>query len=336
MKVRHFTKFLLGLVGVMVIALGLSILTPTSAITSSYTVTDLGNLTVNAINDAGQIVGSKGSKSHAILWDKGKITNLGTLGRRYSYAYDINNKGQVVGEVKTKKGIQHAFLWQNGVMKGLGTLGGTESVAYGINNKGQVVGWANIKKPGTTSEETHAFLLNKGTMTDLGNGFAHNINNTGQVVGSTYIDKKGTRAVLWEKGTMIELAAPPSSGYSIITEAQDINNNGTVIGDLNGGKGHALLWETGTVTDLGTLGGSTSSAYSINNKGQVVGEANTSVYVRAAFLWQNGVMKDLNTLIPASSGWKLSYATDINNKGQIIGQGSYNGQSRAFLLTPTE
>jgi probable HAF family extracellular repeat protein len=209
MKVRHFTKFLLGLVGVMVIALGLSILTPTSAITSSYTVTDLGNLTVNAINDAGQIVGSKGSKSHAILWDKGKITNLGTLGRRYSYAYDINNKGQVVGEVKTKKGIEHAFLWQNGVMKGLGTLGGTESTAYGINNKGQVVGWANVKKSGTTSEETHAFFWDKGTMTDLGNGFAHNINNTGQVVGSTYIDKKGTRAVLWEKGTMIELAAPP-------------------------------------------------------------------------------------------------------------------------------
>jgi probable HAF family extracellular repeat protein len=306
-------------------------LTPTSAITSSYTVTDLGNLTVNAINDAGQIVGSKGSKSHAILWDKGKITNLGTLGRRYSYAYDINNKGQVVGEVETKKGIQHAFLWQNGVMKSLGTLGGSESTAYGINNKGQVVGWADVKKPGTTSEETHAFFWDKGTMTDLGNGFAYSINNTGQVVGRTYIDKKGTRAVLWEKGTMIELAVPPSSGYTIVTEAQDINNKGTVIGDLNSGKGHALLWETGTVTDLGTLGGSISSAYSINNKGQVVGRTGIG-----AFLWQNGVMKDLNTLIPASSGWKLWYAKDINNKGQIIGYGSYNGQSRAFLLTPTE
>lgn len=334
MKVRHFTKFLLGLVGVMVIALGLSILTPTSAITSSYTVTDLGTLTVNAINDAGQIVGSNSGR--AILWDKSKITDLGTLGRRYSYAYDINNKGQVVGQVMTKKNIQHAFLWQNGVMKSLGTLGGSESVAYGINNKGQVVGWANIKKPGTTSEEVHAFLWNKGAMTSLGSGFANSINNTGQVVGSTYIDKKGTRAVLWEKGTMIELAVPPSGGYTIVTEAQDINNNGTVIGSLNSGKGHALLWEKGTVTNLGTLGGSTSSAYSINNKGQVVGEANTSNYVRAAFLWHDGVMKDLNTLIPASSGWKLSYATDINNKGQIIGQGSYNGQSRAFLLTPTE
>lgn len=45
-------------------------------------------------------------------------------------------------------------------------------------------------------------------------------------------------------------------------------------------------------------------------------------------------MKDLNTLIPADSGWVLSQAQGINKRGQIVGNGVINGQAHAFLLTP--
>ncbi len=45
-------------------------------------------------------------------------------------------------------------------------------------------------------------------------------------------------------------------------------------------------------------------------------------------------MQDLNSLIPAGSGWALSVARDINDAGQIVGEGVINGQQRAFLLTP--
>jgi hypothetical protein len=53
------------------------------------------------------------------------------------------------------------------------------------------------------------------------------------------------------------------------------------------------------------------------------------------FIWVNGRMRDLNSLIPTNSGWKLIYANAIDKKGQIVGLGSFNGQNRAFLLTPT-
>jgi hypothetical protein len=47
-------------------------------------------------------------------------------------------------------------------------------------------------------------------------------------------------------------------------------------------------------------------------------------------------MEDLNTLIPASSGWTLNSAADINLWGQIVGSGMLNGQAHGFLLTPRD
>jgi probable HAF family extracellular repeat protein len=62
-----------------------------------------------------------------------------------------------------------------------------------------------------------------------------------------------------------------------------------------------------TVTDLGTLGGPASSAWGINNTGQVVGESQIfSSSPFHAFLYSGGIMADLNNLIPLGSGWELS------------------------------
>jgi hypothetical protein len=44
-------------------------------------------------------------------------------------------------------------------------------------------------------------------------------------------------------------------------------------------------------------------------------------------------MLDLNSLLPASSGWVLEEALGINNSGQITGMGLYDGQETAFLMT---
>ena len=91
---------------------------------------------------------------------------------------------------------------------------------------------------------------------------------------------------------------------------------------------------TYTIRDLGTLGGNYSSASSINNSGQIVGSAETTTRDDYAILYSGGQMQDLNTLIPAGSGWTLHVATEINTSGQIIGYGFLNGKRRSFLATP--
>ena len=112
------------------------------------------------------------------------VTDLDTLGGMDSYAYGINDSGQVVGMVETQH--RHAFLYSGGSTHDLGTPSGDhDSGATGINNSGQVVGWGN------NGGLTHAFLYSGSSMQDLGTGgrvegAALGINNSGQIVGWAY------------------------------------------------------------------------------------------------------------------------------------------------------
>lgn len=84
------------------------------------------------------------------------------------------------------------------------------------------------------------------------------------------------------------------------------------------------------VTDLGTLGGKVSTANAINNKGDVVGQADSAEGPRA-FLWRGGKMRSLGT-----KDEQFSCATDINDKGQIVGYlgRAFAPDSRGFSIRP--
>jgi probable HAF family extracellular repeat protein len=76
-----------------------------------------------------------------------------------------------------------------------------------------------------------------------------------------------------------------------------------------------------SVTDLGTLGGSFTTGYGLNNSGQVVGGATTSPndpLTQHAFLYSNGQMTDLGVL----PGYGRSQANGINDAGQVVGSAS--------------
>jgi uncharacterized membrane protein len=88
----------------------------------------------------------------AFLWENGKIRDLKTLGGPDSFAFYINNRGQVAGVTLTDAVINPStqsptvapFLWENDEMKNLGSLGGLSGNVAGLNNNGQVAGNSNL------------------------------------------------------------------------------------------------------------------------------------------------------------------------------------------------
>ncbi len=86
-----------------------------------------------------------------------------------------------------------------------------------------------------------------------------------------------------------------------------------------------------SVTDIGTLSGSRSSANDINDNGQVVGTLSTTTGGVGAFLWDS--TNGITILDPNGINSSYVYGNGINNNGQVVG--SYfledGSNSRAFL-----
>jgi hypothetical protein len=75
--------------------------------------------------------------------------------------------------------------------------------------------------------------------------------------------------------------------------------------------------------------------HTINERGEIVGfSVDGTTFNSRALIWQGNVPLDLNTLIPADSGWYLQSALSINDAGEIVGYGVINGNVHAFLAIP--
>jgi uncharacterized membrane protein len=233
----------------------------------------------------------------------------------------VNERGQVAGWSYTNTtpnpvatydcGNNHVvpttdpFFWENGKMTDIGTLGGNCGVVRGLNNRGQVTGFSYL----AGDVLYHPFRWDrKGGLKELGLlggnwGATYGINDAGDAVG-------------WA------------------------NAAGDVIF-------HAVLWPNGTTTptDLGvTAGFATSLAAAVNSKGQILGcltsdpSGNCFPYNSDSFLWEDGDMVDVNTLVPPHPGVLLSGSEGyINDQGEILLLGLLdNGNIHAFLLTPCD
>ena len=123
-------------------------------------------------------------------------------------------------------------------MTRLSTLGGTNGAAYAINNRSTVVGYAEnrTQDQGCPTLQFKPVVWENGRIHELPtypgdpNGAAFSINDSGQAVG----------------------ISGPCSAFN--------PNLGLYLVDS-----HALLWQDGTVTDLGNLGG--DGAFGGNHQG---------------------------------------------------------------------
>lgn len=267
-----------------------------------------------------------------------------------------------------------SFLWQNGTMTPLRTLGGSNNFVFAINNGGQVAGVsennthdASCAAPFQVRDfEAAIWGPGPGTIYELpplgGDtvGEATWINDLGQAVGSsgscanTFLPPlaAGPHAVLWENGKPKDLG---NLGGSCSRPCFDpvlgpygntplyINDQGQVVG-LSATSGdatfHAFLWtEARGMQDLHTLPGDVASVgLAINGSGHVVGLSLDAGGNPRAFLWQNGVITDLNSFVPADSPFLVLLVADvINSSGEIAGFGLTNSfEVHGFLATPSD
>src|SRR5205807_7743383 len=106
------------------------------------------------------------------LWDTGTWTTLGTLPNdSASWAYAINDAGQIAGSSGSRYEETSGFRWESGVMTDLGNLGGPQdpyTKAAGMNAAGEVVGSSDYLMQGYPYASVHGFRWTQGAMKDLG------------------------------------------------------------------------------------------------------------------------------------------------------------------------
>lgn len=356
----------------VLLALGATPVVASAGAIPAFEIVDLGTLGGTSsfaldVNNFRQVTGNAqepasepSPRLNTFLWSPpGPMQNLGVLpgSNNFSRGYAINDSGVVVGE--SDNNASNAFVYSGGVLSGLTSLqgGNTRGVAHDINTDGVIVGISTADN-GAGGAASRPTRWTNGVPVDLGSldgtittlGRAWGINDNGVIVGVTRRQSSPTivsQATLWSApGSPVNLGSLLPDSFS---EAFAINDAGVVVGAaVNGTTGSGtsirrpVRWMPGagglySIEDLGSLGFTFGDAKDINDAGQIVGSlTNISGLSQRAFLFDNGVMYDLNNLIPAGSGWTLTSAEGINDAGDIVGFGTFGGQTRAYLLTVPE
>jgi probable HAF family extracellular repeat protein len=319
---------------------------------------DLGTLggsssQANAVSFFGSIAGVANvygdTAQHAFLLTPGSTTleDLGTLsGGTNSTATSVNVQNQVAGysdyDDPLNGIVTHGFLYHRGVLSDVGTLGGAISQATALNNLGSVVGFSLLSDEATT--RAFIYCPEEKSITDLGvlrggnNSAAYGVNDVGFAVGSSEtgaVDPFGSSIVdavifnRWNK-SIVDIGNLGGSN----AQATAVNDFVAVVGFSSAPDGnvHGFYWNGGKLIDIGTLGGGYTQPTAINFFGEVVGFSNITGNTNThAFVWtkKTGII-DLNSVLPANSGWELNAAYGVSPAGEIVGAGIHNGESHGF------
>lgn len=214
---------------------------------------------------------------------------------------DINNNGTIVGTDKSG----NVALWS----------GGTQTIAipnftgnvFAINDSGTFVGQILLNPNVGYS----GFYANNGNVTTIPTsvGVPLGINSAGTVAtsaGKIYATTTGLTSLI---------PVPPGNeayGYAISDAGVAGHYQST-----NGGFPQLAFSYTVNGYVTLTLGGRSADARSINNKGTVVGSADTPTYLEdAAFVYKDGIIKNLGI---GPGGHRYSGALDVNDLDDVVG-----------------
>jgi probable HAF family extracellular repeat protein len=323
------------------------------ALPTQYHVTPLGDHIVGEhLNASGSVAvidesNGKGTFLPAI-WSNGVVTRLQDPDARGS-AFDVNDGGIAVGDV-SGHGFSHAAMWTaaNQLVDLGGLFQSDNSHILGINTAGDCAMIAVIDDNGQTGQRSFFArgCTNPQNIGQIGGNytFVTGLNASGQLAGYSQVSVTSTdqRAYLWTNGTMQLLGVcrnDTSSG------SLGLNDSGHVVGfcSANNSQQFSGFYYDGTqMIKIGTLGGTQSEAFAINNADVIVGRSQTSAGIWHAFVLDRGAvphpLHDLQTMLDASgAGWVFDKAIDINASGVILAHGTLNGQKNHYaILTPDD
>jgi len=317
-----------------------------------YTVTVIGGAGSAAydVNESGQVVGqlNAGGVYTGFFYDGTTLTDLGMLGGTGSLAYRLNDSGTLVGKIY-QEGDDQAISYANGVVTVLPVPGPSE--ANDINASGAITGTASF--PGADGfPEPHAFIYANGVLTDLGGlagspqtfSYGNGINDAGHVAGTAVVGdfpNLPSNPFLYKKGALHDLGnfgGIFSNGWAINNHDQVVGSAGRAFDENDPGNLYpisAFLYSKGVLHNLGSMiPNGNSSAYDINDQGQVVGFTDT-LTGGLAYLYAAGSMVLLDTLIDPASGWSVVKAVGINEAHQIAATACKDGLCYAVRLDLT-
>lgn len=341
-----------------------------SAFALTYQVTAIPTLTggtysdAYALNNHGQVVGVAditGGFQRGYMYDGSMYTiSPGTGGQR-SWAYDINDNKQITGYRQryfagTNSMMKQGFLWNynSNIVYNIGNFAASdyyESMTFCIAPDGTVGGAASGRVGSPSFSAMICTIANGFTyLGTVGNGstdcITYGIAANNQACGYGEDANGNTRSFRYSNGTFFNIGGyQPTLGVIMDTYAEDINSAGTIVGsyrvdsDTFRATRRLAGLPFGDMGKLNGVGGSdndSSGLAGINTAGDMVGysEVGNANYRAVLIPAGSNTMIDLNTLLPAGSGWVLEFARDINDKGWICGQGKLNGQKRGFLIKP--
>jgi probable HAF family extracellular repeat protein len=301
------------------------------------------------INNNGEVVGYsfQGEDYQAFLYSSSErsLTEVGSFGGKINAACAINDAGEVAGYSQDGHGNLLAFVYsRKQTTASLGALeSGSTSEAFGINNSGAVVGDSQ-----SGNQNHRPVLFSNGSVQDLGLGrsnqpdtleTAYAINDAGQIVGRHSTGNNAFHAFEFANGNTIDFRTLGGANG----EALAINKNGLVVGDSDTADGpvHAFVIDHSELKDLGTLPGFDNGSYArgINNKGDIVGESDSTDQKRA-FLFTKGQLLEVDKLAEnlSEAGFNsLDVAYGINEKGWIVGYGTTTDNlTAAFVAVPED